>query len=165
MDYECHITVNTVHAEAATQIAKTFHWKTSEIARDPLLGDKNFFYLTTHDNDLTRMFERMKQCTLALGMREVPVLREKIEAILHDTKKKLITVGSDVAKFTETESDPLGAVVATRSEVGGVLWNGPVDKDGRPAPMDSVVSQTAQSSITLNPQAAWPFPTSRRDNE
>lgn len=90
MDYECHITVHTDHAELATQAAKELHWKTSEIARDPVLGDKNFFYLTSHDVELTRMFERMNTCVSWLRRNNVPVLREKIEAVLHDTKTKLI---------------------------------------------------------------------------
>lgn len=89
MNYECHVTVSTEHAEKAARVAEAFHWKTSEIARDPVLGDKNFYYLTTHDADIRRMFSRMDLCRQQLEARGVPVLREKIELIIHDTKGKL----------------------------------------------------------------------------
>lgn len=88
MNFECHITVSTDHAEMATHIAERLHWKTSEIARDPVLGDKNYFYLTTHDSDMGRMLARMGTVTNALGMVGIPVIREKIELIIHDTKGK-----------------------------------------------------------------------------
>lgn len=97
MDYECHITVSTEHAEKATQIARALHWKTSEIARDPLLGDANFFYLTTHDNDPRRIFIRMETCSAELEIAGTPVLREKIELVLHDTKKKRIRAADVLA--------------------------------------------------------------------
>lgn len=151
MDFECHITVHTDHAEVATRIAKNLHWKTSEIARDPVLGDKNFFYLTTHDNDFGRMYQRMRQCCHELTVEGVPVLREKIEAILHDTKKKLIQSEKSTAEILSE----VGSASATAAP--GVLWNGPVDGQGRPAPIGSVVQ-------TLNPQAAWPFPTASRND-
>jgi hypothetical protein len=95
MDYECHITVDTKDAEAATRVAKELHWKTSEIARDPVLGNKNFFYLTTHDSEPQRMFNRMNQCVYYLKEQRVPVLREKIELIIHDTKKHLMKSGDN----------------------------------------------------------------------
>jgi hypothetical protein len=89
MDYECHITVNTEHAEKATVIAKDQHWKTSEIARDPVLGNKNFFYLTTHSDTLMNLVTRMRACVEHLELGGVPVLREKVEAILHDVRYKV----------------------------------------------------------------------------
>lgn len=89
MLYECHITVSTEHAEIATMVAKDFHWKTSEIARDPVLGDKNFFYLTTHTNDFPQMWEKMNRASAQLKLMDVPVIREKIELIIHDTKVKV----------------------------------------------------------------------------
>lgn len=89
MIYECHITVSTDDAEAATTVAKELHWKTSEIARDPILGDKNFFYLTTHTNDFPLMWERMNSAANQLRSMNVKVIREKIELIIHDTKVKV----------------------------------------------------------------------------
>ncbi len=86
MNYECHITVSTEHAEKAAEIARICHWKTSEIARDPILGDKNFYYLTSHSAEFDAMFERMRACCNMLESFDVPVIREKIELIIHDTK-------------------------------------------------------------------------------
>ena len=87
--FECHITVSTDDAEKATDVAEICHWKTSEIARDPILGDKNFFYLTTHAKDYKSMWERLRVCVEMLGNRNIPVIREKIELIVHDTKVKI----------------------------------------------------------------------------
>ncbi len=87
--FECHITVSTDDAEHATTVAKECHWKTSEIARDPILGDKNFFYLTTHARDYTVMWTRLREAVELLEYFKVPVIREKIELIVHDTKVKV----------------------------------------------------------------------------
>lgn len=89
MLFECHITVSTDDAEAATTVAKMCHWKTSEIARDPILGDKNFFYLTSHATDYNDMWSRLKAASRMLQESAVPVLREKIELIMFDTKVKV----------------------------------------------------------------------------
>lgn len=86
MLYECHITLSVDYAEKATEVAKELHWKTSEIARDPVLGNATYFYLTTHTNDFPQMWERMKRATTLLEDMKVPVIREKIELIIHDTK-------------------------------------------------------------------------------
>lgn len=87
--FECHITVSTDDANAATIIANDQHWKTSEIARDPVLGDKNFFYLTTHTKDYGIMWDKMRKTVDMLLAANVPVIREKIELIVHDTKIKI----------------------------------------------------------------------------
>jgi len=87
--FECHITVSTEDAEVATLIAKDLHWKTSEIARDPILGDKNFFYLTTHSRDYKDMWTRLRVAVDHLEVSKIPVIREKIELIVHDTKVKI----------------------------------------------------------------------------
>lgn len=87
--FECHITVSTEHAAVATVIAEECHWKTSEIARDPVLGDKNFFYLTTHTKDYGSMWTRLRNCVVLLEEKNVPIIREKIELIVHDTKVKV----------------------------------------------------------------------------
>lgn len=84
--FECHITVSTAHAEIATKIAEGSHWKTSEIARDPLLGDRNFFYLTKHSVVLGTLMADMRNAVKSLSMTGVPVLREKIEVIIHDVR-------------------------------------------------------------------------------
>lgn len=88
MLFECHITVSTKDAEAATKVAKEFKWKTSEITRDPVLGEDNFFCLTTHADDYLKIFSKMEETSGTLiCMYNVEVLREKIELIMYDTKK------------------------------------------------------------------------------
>ena len=68
---------------------RELHWKTSEIARDPVLGDKNFFYLTTHTKGYPEMWDRLRFCVAHLEAMSVPIIREKIEMIIHDTKVKI----------------------------------------------------------------------------
>ena len=87
--FECHITVSTDNAEAAEKIAKESHWKTSEIARDPILGDKNYFYLTSHSKKYDEMWNKLRLTVSMLEMVKIPVIREKIELIVHDTKVKI----------------------------------------------------------------------------
>jgi hypothetical protein len=88
MILECHITVHATQRETAALVAKMLHWKTSEIARDPVLGDDTYFYLTSHDTDLVRMQTRMQGVSKQLGIHGVPVIREKIELVIYDTKRK-----------------------------------------------------------------------------
>lgn len=87
--FECHITVSTEYSEKATEIAKLLHWKTSEIARDPILGNDTYFYLTTHAKEFTEMWSKLRFCVAHLDTLQVPIIREKIELIVHDTKVKL----------------------------------------------------------------------------
>ena len=88
MIYECHITTTCTFKEQAELLAKTLHWKTSEISRDPVLGNDTFFYLTTHSEDPETIFSRMRLMSQALKAANVQVIREKIELIIHDTKNK-----------------------------------------------------------------------------
>jgi len=83
---ECHITFSVENAEFCTAVAAANHWKTSEIARDPVLGDKNFFYLTTHDTDLIKLMQRIHRIRFFAEESNVQILREKIELIIYDTK-------------------------------------------------------------------------------
>ena len=86
MTYECHITCKQEDAALATAVATALHWKTSEIARDPVLGQGTYFYLTSHGATYDQIFVRMQQASQALIDHGVAVLREKIEHIVYDTK-------------------------------------------------------------------------------
>lgn len=86
--FECHITGRVKDAEVLELIARAEHWKTSEIKRDPVLGDDSYFYLTSHDTDLNRMMGRMNAVTAAMHNTSCEVVREKIEVIIYDTKRK-----------------------------------------------------------------------------
>jgi putative NIF3 family GTP cyclohydrolase 1 type 2 len=84
--YEIHLTVDTAHAERATWVANAFHWKTSEIARDPVLGNKNYFYLTKYSVTLESALSEIQEATAALKLHGVPLIREKVEHIVHDVR-------------------------------------------------------------------------------
>lgn len=92
MNFECHITVSTADADKAKffveQRMGAVKWKHSEIARDPVLGDDTYFYLTAHATAYEVMHLEMKYAVRWLGDHNVPVLREKIELIMFDTKEK-----------------------------------------------------------------------------
>lgn len=86
MIYECHITCKLEDAAKATEVAALDGWKTSEIHRDPTLGNNSYFYLTAHDRNVEHMFERMRRIEAACFHMKIEVLRSKIELIIHDTK-------------------------------------------------------------------------------
>lgn len=85
--FECHVTVDVKDAPLAAQIAVLEGWSTSEIARDPVLGNKNYFYLTKHSKFVNKLFFEMNQLTLLFAKANIEVLREKIEVIIHDSKQ------------------------------------------------------------------------------
>lgn len=86
--FECHITLMSSQGEQATEIAKNLHWKTSEIARDPVLGNDTYFYLTTHTDNLPAMMTKLAGARGQLQQAGIEIIREKIEVIIYDTKTK-----------------------------------------------------------------------------
>jgi len=86
MIYECHITCSEGDAMLCEAVARELHWKTSEIARDPMLGQATYCYMTSHDVDLLRMYARMTTAVQRLGSVGVGVIRTKIELIVHDSR-------------------------------------------------------------------------------
>ena len=85
--YEIHITCFTSQSTQAQAVATELHWKTSEIARDPVLGNDTYYYLTTHTKTLQEAYERMGKATYKLKIEYgVNVVREKIEHIVHDIR-------------------------------------------------------------------------------
>lgn len=90
MSYECHITVTIADAAFAEKLAKDLGWKTSEIKRDPVLGDTSHFYLTKHDADCGYLYNEMKKARYSLIHGGVTPLREKIEHIIHDSKTGIV---------------------------------------------------------------------------
>lgn len=89
-NFECHITLDVADASMGEEVAKVLHWKTSEIARDPVLGQASYFYLTSHDSTYDRMFMRMKVAVKFLQDRGVKPVRQKIEHIVYDTKLGIV---------------------------------------------------------------------------
>jgi hypothetical protein len=86
MNFECHITTTVASAEKAEVVASELGWKTSEIRRDPVLGDASHFYLTMHGSVYTRVHDAMRLAATNLRNSGCVVLREKIELIMYDTK-------------------------------------------------------------------------------
>lgn len=86
MTYECHITCYLSDAKIAASVAQQFGWKTSEIARDPLLGDGTYFYLTKHADDYMTLYVEMSVAVVTLLRSDAFVVRQKIEHIVFDTK-------------------------------------------------------------------------------
>ncbi len=68
-------------------MARDHHWKTSEIARDPVLGNATYFYLTTHGPNFTTVSTRMRFTCEALEAAGANVIREKIEEITYDKRR------------------------------------------------------------------------------
>lgn len=86
MNHEIHITTLIAYAPKAEEVAQTLHWKTSQIMGDPVLGAKPFFYLTTHRDTLYNAQQALDTCCATLLEAGVPVVREKIEHIVHDVR-------------------------------------------------------------------------------
>lgn len=86
MNYECHITIAVKDAEKACKLLQAFNWKTSEIKRDPILGDGSHFYFTRHDQSHGKIETHMRLAANTLRYAGIEVLREKIELIVYDTK-------------------------------------------------------------------------------
>lgn len=87
MKFEAHITVTLKDAVRAQEKADLFKWKTSQIARDIILGEDTYFYLTAHSEDLPSILEDMKFVAKCLESEGVKIVRQKIEAIIFDTKE------------------------------------------------------------------------------
>jgi hypothetical protein len=87
--YECHVTFNKEREEDLKDLAKEFHWKYSAIDGDPVLGNKVFAYLTTHDKDYDTIYRRMKTVEELACLQGTLPVRSKIEHIVYDTKVKL----------------------------------------------------------------------------
>jgi hypothetical protein len=86
--YECHVTVHkptsTTARDELNKIAQDFHWKTSEIERDPILGHDVYFYFTSYGSTLESISTRMDALAGKLTEAGVKVVRKKIELIVHD---------------------------------------------------------------------------------
>lgn len=87
--FEIHITCMTSDKELALEIAESLHWKTSEIARDPVLGNDIYFYLTKYADTLERAHYMLSHAMNMLDLMKIKVRREKIEQIVHDIKYEL----------------------------------------------------------------------------
>lgn len=87
MTYEVHITCDQKDRKSVEHVATEYPWwKTSEIARDIVLGEKTYMYLTSHFRSKTDAFSRLGEAVDLLKRQDCHVVREKIELIVYDTK-------------------------------------------------------------------------------
>jgi hypothetical protein len=87
-NFECHVTCKVPAGDDLTKLttlASKLGWKTSQITGDPLLGTDTFFYFTAHDNNKTTLATKMTLLSFKLNGLSI---REKIEEIVFDTKRK-----------------------------------------------------------------------------
>lgn len=93
MYYECHITVNPfgvpfTHPTTCEQAVPS-GWSYSCIKGDPILGKTQFQYATKHfesDVPFLDVMKQMERAAQALRNQGWPVVREKIELVLFDSK-------------------------------------------------------------------------------
>jgi hypothetical protein len=89
MTYEVHITCDVRDRAIVDRVSEIYSWwKTSEIARDIVLGEKTYMYLTSHYREKSVAFERLAEAVDLLKRLGCLVVREKIELIIYDTKVK-----------------------------------------------------------------------------
>ena len=88
LGYEAHITFSRdwIQTIAVVWAVTQQGWKLSKFDADPVLGDKPYAYLTHYDTDAIALLDQMQRIANALRETGVPVIREKIEAIVYDTK-------------------------------------------------------------------------------
>lgn len=86
--YEIHITCYTSQSRPAASAAKELHWKTSEIMRDPVLGNDTYYYLTKYASTYEQAIRFLSDAVSDLRKRGVIVVREKIEHIVHDVRHR-----------------------------------------------------------------------------
>jgi hypothetical protein len=90
VSYECHLTIPAPEIEAQRasyeHLAEQRGWKTSEIARDPLMGEETFFYFTKHADDYGEIFDAMFEMAEQVAALGTLVVRRKIEMIVYDVR-------------------------------------------------------------------------------
>ena len=89
--YEAHITCPRESSDTIQRLItrRLTKWKFSAFDADPLMGDKPFAYLTSYDPSDEDMLDHMTEAAYALEAAGVPVLRQKIERIVFDTKTQV----------------------------------------------------------------------------
>src|SRR5690349_9915611 len=86
--YEAHITFDKQYAEKLKPglATSTVNWQYSAIDDDPIMGQKPYCYWTGYSSDPNVLLGSMQAVSWALTGSGVPVLRQKIERIIYDTK-------------------------------------------------------------------------------
>lgn len=80
----------------AELIGKDRKWKPSVFKGDPILGKDSYFYLTKYTNTLEKAFDEIARVKVRLDNAKIPLIREKIEDIVHDIRHINIKVNPDI---------------------------------------------------------------------
>lgn len=86
MKFESHVTCDVADAIVVERVANQAGWKFSRIDGDALMGAKPHCYLTAYSPDAQTLKDDMDVVVELLKFNHVPVLRQKIERIIFDTK-------------------------------------------------------------------------------
>ncbi len=84
--FEAHITCPREKSDDVKQFAGLTGWSFSAIDGDPVMGKQAYCYLTAYRPVAEELLAEMAKLSHLLLEANVPVLREKIERIIYDTK-------------------------------------------------------------------------------
>lgn len=84
--FEAHITCPREASEIVQEVATKTGWTYSAIDGDPVMGKQAYCYLTAYDFNGHHLLESVKGVSTILKIRNIEVLREKVEQIVYDTK-------------------------------------------------------------------------------
>lgn len=85
--FEAHITCDKMYAGTVETVAdQNPPWTFSVITGCPILGTGTYCYLSGFDRNSEKLLDSMQGIALTLTRLGVPVLRQKIERIVFDTK-------------------------------------------------------------------------------
>lgn len=84
--FEAHITCPREWTPTVEKAGFMSEWAFSAIDGDPVMGKQAYCYLTGYDTNAATLLERTNRLADFLRAAGVPVLREKVEEIIYDTK-------------------------------------------------------------------------------
>lgn len=90
MYYECHITIGPHHLSSRS-LVEAMGWKFSYINGDPSFGEGSREYATQHADariNLEDVKAAMDRDAHILRQNGFPVIRQKVELVVYDTKGK-----------------------------------------------------------------------------
>lgn len=160
MSYECHITCHQADAAVATSVAEALHWKTSEIARDPVLGQATYFYLTSHGKTFEHLFGRMREAVAALKAKGLEVVREKIEHIVFDTKLGIGVSDKEVKTEESTRHPPEADRANFEDQVYNAYFRSQIRRTGLGGPLELMAHPDTKDKAVLmkrDPEALFSY--------
>lgn len=84
--FEIHVTFDPMHRKEVEEFGRQEGWKVSHLKGDPIMGDDLLMYATKHCNLRSASFTSLNLLLEYARINEIPVLRHKIEAVIHDVR-------------------------------------------------------------------------------